>query len=219
MISPSDPCSAWTAKANKRVQFGYGLNYLIDIENAVIVDVEPTPARTYDEVESTKIMLARTEQSSSRGLPASRSFAIDVFMVGGKALFREAEVNRMAGEIALNRQSRMRRKLDSRRCRSSTSTGDRVSPSRFTPRAARQSVQATESPVGDHWILKNNPMQSSRTYPILSDASVVLEDRTQINIGAGDAAASRSRGPITKNQVAALLKDFEIRPVVVHPTK
>ena len=28
-----------------------------------------------------------------------------------------------------------------------------------------------------------------------------------------------SRGPITKNQVAALLKDFEIRPVVVHPTK
>ena len=35
VISPSDPCSAWTAKANKRVQFGYGLNYLIDIENAV----------------------------------------------------------------------------------------------------------------------------------------------------------------------------------------
>jgi transposase len=60
VISPSDPCSAWTAKANKRVQFGYGLNYLIDIENAVIVDVEPTPARTYDEVEKT--MLDRTEQ-------------------------------------------------------------------------------------------------------------------------------------------------------------
>ena len=29
----------------------------------------------------------------------------------------------------------------------------------------------------------------------------------------------RGRGPITKNQVAALLKDFEVRPVVVHPTK
>jgi hypothetical protein len=27
------------------VQFGYGLNYLIDIEHAIIVDVEPTPAR------------------------------------------------------------------------------------------------------------------------------------------------------------------------------
>jgi hypothetical protein len=54
VISPSDPSSAWTAKANKRVQFGYGLNYLIDIENAVIIDVEATPARTYDEVAATK---------------------------------------------------------------------------------------------------------------------------------------------------------------------
>src|ERR1700726_4314924 len=62
VISPVDPCSAWTAKANKRVQFGYGLNYMIDTENAVIVDVEATPARTYDEVESTKTMLDRTER-------------------------------------------------------------------------------------------------------------------------------------------------------------
>jgi transposase len=54
VISPSDPQSAWTAKANKRVQFGYGLNYLIDIENAVIVDVEATPARTHDEVAATQ---------------------------------------------------------------------------------------------------------------------------------------------------------------------
>ena len=29
----------------------------------------------------------------------------------------------------------------------------------------------------------------------------------------------RGRGPITKNQVAALLRDLDIRPVVVHPTK
>ena len=61
MISPVDPCSAWTARANKRVQFGYGLNYLIDIENAVIVDVEATPARTYDEVVATKTMVERTQ--------------------------------------------------------------------------------------------------------------------------------------------------------------
>ena len=44
------------------MQFGYELNYLIDIANAIIVDVEPTPARTYDEVESTKTMLDRTER-------------------------------------------------------------------------------------------------------------------------------------------------------------
>lgn len=60
VISPSDPSSAWTAKANKRVQFGYGLNYLIDVEHAVIVDVEATPARTYDEVVATKTMIDRT---------------------------------------------------------------------------------------------------------------------------------------------------------------
>jgi hypothetical protein len=49
VISPVDPCSAWAAKANKRVQFGYGLNYLIDIEYAVIVDVEATLTRTDDD--------------------------------------------------------------------------------------------------------------------------------------------------------------------------
>jgi Transposase DDE domain len=61
VISPTDPCSAWTAKANKRVQFGYGLNYMIDVEHAVIVDVEATPARTYDEVAATRTMLDRSE--------------------------------------------------------------------------------------------------------------------------------------------------------------
>jgi transposase len=65
VISPSDPSSAWTAKANKRVQFGYGLNYLIDLDHAIIIDVEPTPARTYDEVESTKTMLDRAERCFS----------------------------------------------------------------------------------------------------------------------------------------------------------
>ena len=65
VISPVDPCSAWTAKANKRVQFGYGLNYMIDTGYAVIVDVEATPARTYDEVAATKTMIDRTEKTFS----------------------------------------------------------------------------------------------------------------------------------------------------------
>jgi transposase len=80
LISPSDPCSAWTAKANKRVQFGYGLNYLIDIANAVIVDVEATPARTYDEVAATKTMLTRTEQRL--GLKAKRLVADTAYGTG-----------------------------------------------------------------------------------------------------------------------------------------
>ena len=80
VISPSDPCSAWTAKANKRVQFGYGLNYLIDIANAVIVDVEATPARTYDEVAATKTMITRTEQRL--GLKAKRLVADTAYGTG-----------------------------------------------------------------------------------------------------------------------------------------
>jgi hypothetical protein len=62
VISLSDPCSAWTAKANKRVQFGYGLNYLIDNAHAIIVDVEATPARGYDEVAATRTMIERSDE-------------------------------------------------------------------------------------------------------------------------------------------------------------
>ena len=76
VISPTDPCSAWTAKANKRVQFGYGLNYLIDIENAVIVDVEATPARTYDEVAATKTMIERTEGVRREARSACRRYGL-----------------------------------------------------------------------------------------------------------------------------------------------
>jgi hypothetical protein len=80
VISPSDPCSAWTAKANKRVQFGYGLNYLIDTEHAVIVDVEATPARTYDEVAATKTMIDRTEETL--GLKPTRLAADTAYGTG-----------------------------------------------------------------------------------------------------------------------------------------
>jgi transposase len=80
VISPTDPCSAWTAKANKRVQFGYGLNYLIDIEHAVIVDVEATPARTYDEVAATRTMIDRTE--TTFGLKPERLTADTAYGTG-----------------------------------------------------------------------------------------------------------------------------------------
>ncbi len=69
-----------TAKANKRVQFGYGLNYLIDIEYAVIVDVEATPARTYDEVAATKTMIKRTEETL--GLKPGRLVADTAYGTG-----------------------------------------------------------------------------------------------------------------------------------------
>jgi len=43
--------------------FGHSLNYLIDMENAVIVDVEPTPTHISKEVEATATMIERTSKT------------------------------------------------------------------------------------------------------------------------------------------------------------
>jgi hypothetical protein len=61
-LSPCDPSAAWTTKGRLRVQFAYGLNYLIDNAHAVIVDVEATPARISKEVASARTMIARTAE-------------------------------------------------------------------------------------------------------------------------------------------------------------
>ena len=57
-LSPTDPASAWNTKEG-RGRFGYFTNYMIDTENAVIVDVEATPARMAQEVVAAKAMLDR----------------------------------------------------------------------------------------------------------------------------------------------------------------
>ncbi len=57
-------CCGKFAKYPSISQFGYGLDYLIDTENAVIVDVKASPARTYDEVAATRTMITRTEERS-----------------------------------------------------------------------------------------------------------------------------------------------------------
>ncbi len=61
-MSPSDPCAAWTARGRPKVMFGYSLNYLIDMEHAVIVDVEATPTRISMEVDATEAMIQRTQE-------------------------------------------------------------------------------------------------------------------------------------------------------------
>jgi hypothetical protein len=60
-MSPTDPTAAWTTRGRNKVMFGYSLNYLIDMENAVIVDIEATPTRISKEVNATEIMIDRTE--------------------------------------------------------------------------------------------------------------------------------------------------------------
>ena len=60
--SLTNPASAWTNKGQMKAVFAYGTNYLIDTKEAVIVDVEATPARWSAEVAATKTMLTRTQE-------------------------------------------------------------------------------------------------------------------------------------------------------------
>ncbi len=82
-MSPSDPSAAWTARGRHKVMFGYSLNYLIDMEHAVIVDVEATPTRISKEVDATETMIERTE--GRLGLKPER-IAGDVAYGTGKML-------------------------------------------------------------------------------------------------------------------------------------
>ncbi|NNE85009.1 MAG: transposase [Alphaproteobacteria bacterium] len=61
-MSPTDPAAAWTTRGRHKVMFGYSLNYLIDLENAVIVDVEATPTRISKEVGVAQTMIERVAE-------------------------------------------------------------------------------------------------------------------------------------------------------------
>jgi transposase len=62
-LSSTDPGAAWTARGRHKVMFAYSLNYLIDMEHAVIVDVEATPTRISQEVAATRTMVERTSET------------------------------------------------------------------------------------------------------------------------------------------------------------
>ena len=61
-LSPTDPTAAWTTRGRHKVMFGYSLNYLIDMEGSVVLDVEATPTRISKEVDATETMIDRTEE-------------------------------------------------------------------------------------------------------------------------------------------------------------
>src|SRR5512135_1678955 len=55
-IAPADPAARWTGAHGGQAFFAYSTNYLIDIENAIIVDVEATTAIRQAEVLAAKRM-------------------------------------------------------------------------------------------------------------------------------------------------------------------
>ena len=62
LVSPTDPAARWTAAAGGPACYAYCDNYLIDVEHAVIVDVEATTAVRQAEVGAAQTMLTRTAE-------------------------------------------------------------------------------------------------------------------------------------------------------------
>lgn len=60
-LSLTDLQAALTSKGRSKIAFAYGTNYLIDTKAAIIVDVEPSPARWTAEVAATRAMIERTK--------------------------------------------------------------------------------------------------------------------------------------------------------------
>src|ERR1700691_475535 len=59
-ISPADPAARWTGAHGGQAFFAYSTNYLIDVENAIIVDVEATTAIRLAEVLAAKRIIERS---------------------------------------------------------------------------------------------------------------------------------------------------------------
>jgi transposase len=61
-ISPADPAARYTGANGDRPFFAYSTNYLVDLDNAVIVDVDATAPIRQAEVGITKDMILRTRE-------------------------------------------------------------------------------------------------------------------------------------------------------------
>src|SRR6478735_6203311 len=64
-ISPADPAARWTGAHGGQAFFAYSTNYLIDTDNAIIMDVEATTAIRQAEVLAAKRMIVRTTESQA----------------------------------------------------------------------------------------------------------------------------------------------------------
>jgi transposase len=61
-ISPADPAARWTGADKGPAYFAYSTNYLIDLDHAVIVDVEATTAIRQAEVGAVRTMIERVAE-------------------------------------------------------------------------------------------------------------------------------------------------------------
>jgi len=59
-VSPSDPAARWTGAHGGQAFFAYSTHYLVDVQNAIIIDVEATTAIRQAEVVAAKRMIERS---------------------------------------------------------------------------------------------------------------------------------------------------------------
>jgi len=62
-VAPADPAARWTAAHRGPAFFAYSANYLIDVDNAIIVDVEATTAIRQAELTAAARMIERSLES------------------------------------------------------------------------------------------------------------------------------------------------------------
>ncbi|MDO5371414.1 IS1182 family transposase [Paracoccus sp. (in: a-proteobacteria)] len=82
VISQTDPQPAWSTKDGPG-RFSYETNYLVDDQNAIIVDVEATPARLSQEIVAAKAMLERSRDRvgfAPASLAADKSYGTAPFL-------------------------------------------------------------------------------------------------------------------------------------------
>ncbi|KQN16643.1 IS5/IS1182 family transposase, partial [Sphingomonas sp. Leaf30] len=60
-LAPADPASRWTCAHGGQAYYAYSTNYLIDLDHAVIMDVEPSTAIRQAEVTACKRMIERVQ--------------------------------------------------------------------------------------------------------------------------------------------------------------
>lgn len=69
IVSLTDPMAQWTAAKGPAI-FAYSTNYIIDIQNSIILDVEASPSTNRLEVKTTQTMIDRIE--STHGIKPGR---------------------------------------------------------------------------------------------------------------------------------------------------
>jgi transposase len=74
-VSRSDPAAQWTGAHKGHAFFAYATNYLVDLDHAIIVDVEASRAIRQAEVGSARTMIECSRSALASGPPGSRRTA------------------------------------------------------------------------------------------------------------------------------------------------